>query len=391
MREARRILEGVEAFYHLSNEIRPDFPDLREIEQEALEYVLFDAAGFCHIEILAYSIHRRGYGMLVKTPKPYDISGKLLERQAIAYFGKQMNQSSGNLHMSQESEALIAANSKLGDKLFNLQEFAGLYGKRFSRFYNGEHDRKGQVWKQRFRSYVVENKSDYLVRAIAYIHTRPVVMDPKTKLSDHRRSSWLEALEGNRKWRKIYKQVSGKSDWRHARSRYDSNFDAMVKRINKPYYGSVDPALVDAYLSKNRMIPQRLEDRKKRWQTMYYRVKEYAAKNGHFLFPRNSEEYRDLAKWVRDQRQYYARGSLSEENIDALDNIGFPWKVRRAWMKKYAMLKAHSKAKGDLLPPYHNKTIVYWINNQRGRRRKGLLSARQIELLDAIAFPWEVV
>ena len=406
MREARSMLEGVEAFYHVSNELGPSLPDLREIEQEELVCLLFDAARFCHVEILAYTVYFRGYGMLIKTPKPYDISEELLLRQATQYFGKQMGQNLRDLRKDPVSEEYIAANGRLRDKLFNLQEFAKLYAMRFSRFYNERHHRKGQVWKQRFRSNVVENKSEYFMNAIAYIHTRPVVMSEGAKLCDCRHSSWAEALNGHQKWRRIYRQISGDSNWRYARLEYGSKLDAMSNRVNKPYYGAADPALIDAYRSKNRMLPEKLEDGKRRRQTMYNRLKKYVAENGHFLFPRNSERYRELVKWVRAQRSHYIRGTLSKRNIDALEDIGFPWNVKRniiegsmdpeatqsgVWVQKYELLKAHFEETGDLLPPYPSRMIGQWISYQRAQRRKNRLSETQIKLLDSIAFPWKVI
>jgi len=406
MREARLILEGSEAYYSLSNELTPKLPDLNGDEQEELVNLLFDAAKFCHIEILAYTAYPRGYGMLVKTPEPYDVGGKLLAKQAIEYFGAGKGRELAGLSRGSVSGKRIAASSRrLRDKLFNLQEFAKLYANRFSRSYNSRHHRKGQVWKQRFRSSVVENESGYLTNAIAHIHTRPVAMDKGTSLTDYRYSSWVEALNGNRKWRRIYKQISGDSHWRHAESGYASKLDAMAKRINRPDYGSIDPALIDAYRLRNRMLPEELKARKRRWQAMYRQLKEYVAENGHFLFPRDSGEHRELVKWVRAQRHHYLRGTLSKSHIGALDAIGFPWNVKgniikgstdpnadpsSAWMKKYRLMKAHSIEKGGLTPPYPSRMMGQWVSYQRAQRKRSRLSETQIKMLDAIGFPWDV-
>ena len=404
MREARFILEGVEAFYCLSNEIGPDLQDLSGPEQEELVSRLFDAAKLCHIDILAYTAHPRGYGMLVRIPRPYDISRRLLVMQAKEYFGRDPEKNLTDPREDPGSEAHAAVDRMLRGRLFNLQEFARLYGMRFSLSYNKRHNRKGPVWKQRFRSSVVEHRSEYLMSAIAYIHTRPAVMNEGTKLADYEHSSWVEAIEGNRKRRRDYKEVSGDSDWRKAKSRYGLELEAMMKRINRPHYGTIDSDLVDAHRRKNRTLSEELEDRRRRWQTMYGRLKKYVAENGHFLFPRNSENYRELLKWVRNQRSHCRRGTLSQRNIDALDRLGFPWDAKKniikgippetiqgsVWMEKYELLKAYYKAQGDLMPPYADRTVHQWIRYQRARRRGHRLSETQIELLDSISFPWEV-
>ena len=333
MREARIIIEGVEAFYHVSNEIKPDFADLKKDEQQELEYLLFDAAKFCQIEIIAYTIYARGYIMLVKTPEPYDVSNDALEKQVKSYLGAQQGLIYNRLRKLPKSKSFKELNQKIKEKLFNLREFIKLFSKRFSLFYNQEHHRKGPLWKQRFRSYLVENNNEYLIRAIAYIHTRPAAIHKSADLSDYRYSSWTKALEGNRKWREQYQLNIGESNWRHLKQKIDRVYKAMENRINRPDYGSVDPALIERYRSKRQILPEDLKNREQHWQTMYHRLKKYAAKNGHFLFPRNSKTYGELLKWVRNQRSHYHRGSLSQKHIQDLDRIGFPWNAKRNIIK----------------------------------------------------------
>ncbi len=240
MREARIILEGVEAFYHVSNEIKPSLPDLTKDEQTELEYLIFDAANFCHIDIMAYTVYPQGYVMLVKTPAPYDVNNDILAKQVKSYLGTQQGLVFKRLRNDMKAEKFNELNKKIRDKLFNLREFVILFSSRFSLSHNKQHHRKGSVWEQRFRSYVVENSVEFMMNAISYIHTRPIAMNKETDLSDLKCSSWTKALEGNQKWRKKYNSVVEVRNWRLVELKMDSMFNTMTKRKNIPDFGSVN-------------------------------------------------------------------------------------------------------------------------------------------------------
>ena len=57
----------------------------------------------------------------------------------------------------------------------------------------------------------------------------------------------------------------------------------------------------------------------------------------------------DLGRWVSQQRQNHKKGTLSEERIRQLEEIGFEWSIRmsileKSWDLQYEKLKAY-KAK----------------------------------------------
>ncbi|MBT8342341.1 MAG: hypothetical protein HKP58_08710 [Desulfatitalea sp.] len=245
VREARILIESVETFYHVSNEIKPSLLGFTENEQAELEYFIFDAANFCQIEIIAYTVYPQGYVMLVKTPAPYDVSGDILEKQVKSYLRTPQRLIYKRLRNNMKSERLNELKERIRDKLFNLREFVILFASRFSLSYNKQHHRKGSVWEHRFKSYVVEKNVEFMMNAISYIHTRALVMNTKVDLSGLRYSSWTKALEGSQKWRKKYNSVIEARNWKFVKMKMDSMFIVMTKRKNIPNYGSVDQALVE--------------------------------------------------------------------------------------------------------------------------------------------------
>ncbi len=78
MRQARIVLENREALYYLCNEIKLELPNLKAKDKALLEVTIFQTAEFCKIDILSYTIHNRGYAMLIRIPKPEPIEEEKL-------------------------------------------------------------------------------------------------------------------------------------------------------------------------------------------------------------------------------------------------------------------------------------------------------------------------
>ena len=88
MRQARIVLENVESFYFVSNELEPSLPNLTHDQQKTLEKIFFESAAFFKTEIIAYMIYERGYANLIKVPVPKKVSLADMIRQVSKYFGE---------------------------------------------------------------------------------------------------------------------------------------------------------------------------------------------------------------------------------------------------------------------------------------------------------------
>ncbi|MCP3927042.1 MAG: hypothetical protein GY714_31165 [Desulfobacterales bacterium] len=403
MRESRIILENVETYYHVSNELRQDLKALTQEEQKNLESFIFASAECCAIEVIAYTVYSLGYDMLIRIPKPYRVRDKDLEELIKKHFNNQIWNNYVKLKLNSDKENLSKQKKMHRARLFSLQEFVRFYAQRFSRFYNSEHDQKGPVWRQRFRSFPVINDSDLLKDVIGYVHTRPATRENKIKdPSSYTLSSWSKVISGNQKWRKIYNHIAEEKDWRKSKNSFLTSIDLMEGRLVRPYYGDINEKLVEKYRNKNKMTKEKIEERKKNWKRMYGRLKRYVEKNGDFLFPRNSEKHRDLVYWVRMQKNYYRKNKISTEHKVLLEKIKFPFdtktsilkqsdknrKVSAIWLKKYNLLKKYKKEHGDISPPYKDNEVYSFVNYQRTMKKKKKLTMDQLTMLDDLNFPW---
>jgi hypothetical protein len=404
MREPRIKIKGVKAIYHISNEIHPDLPVLTWNEQNELEKVLIDTARFCRIKILTYTVYNRGYAMLIRIPAPSKVSDKVLGKNIAEYFGDKKRKifESASRHIS--SYQYRDLSRRYREKLFDLHEFVRLFAQRYSRSYNRRHSRSGTLWRQRFRSYVVQNDRDILQSSIAYILTRPVAQKACTAPAQCKASSWAKALKGDNQWRRILQDTIKAKNWKSTKEKTESLFEIWSKRINKPFYGSSDHDLVEKYLARHRKTPERLKKKKKEWDRMYNRRQKYGKENGHFLFPWGSAKHRDLIKWVGKQRAYKQRGKLGEDRVMALEKIGFSWErvpfiadnsrksrisiPSKVWMQRFKMLQKFHKKNGAIKPPYGDRIFTVWISYLRRQFKDGRLSQDKIDMLNSIDFQW---
>ena len=61
------------------------------------------------------------------------------------------------------------------------------------------------------------------------------------------------------------------------------------------------------------------------WRLRFEELKEYKRKHGHCNVPRS---HRKLGYWVQTQRDAYSKDKISQERINALNKIGFLWRLK---------------------------------------------------------------
>lgn len=89
-----------------------------------------------------------------------------------------------------------------------------------------------------------------------------------------------------------------------------------------------------------------LEELGIRWSHSHAKMeelKEYIEQHGHSNVPK-CEEYASLARWTTQQRESYRAGTISEERIAELEELGFDWSFTEDKSKKDApIIKSHSE------------------------------------------------
>jgi len=140
-----------------------------------------------------------------------------------------------------------------------------------------------------------------------------------------------------------------------------------------------------------------------KWQQMYNQLSEFHATNGHCQVPSTSS----LGQWAVRQRFLYrqypspgkSKSSLTEERINALNKLNFPWMTRseQLWEQRMTDLQEFKKQNGHCMVPRSyppNPQLSAWVATQRknyNRRQAGKtpsLSVSRIKELEEVGFVW---
>ena len=148
------------------------------------------------------------------------------------------------------------------------------------------------------------------------------------------------------------------------------------------------------------------------WNKMYELAKKYYEHYGDLKIPcsfktvNGYEVYENgysLGTWISSQRVKYKNGTLSEDKIKQLEEIGMIFEIKQhvAWNKMYELAKKYYEHYGDLKIPCSYKTINgyeidkngynlgFWISNQRVKYKNGTLSEDRIKKLEKIGMTFK--
>jgi hypothetical protein len=154
----------------------------------------------------------------------------------------------------------------------------------------------------------------------------------------------------------------------------------------------------DGKLSKDRFqrlrnIGFRFKPREEGWDEMYASLVGFKKTKGHCIVPEKRIANTKLARWVKEQRVKWKNGTLSEEQFQKLDNLGFVWQRHEAaWEEMYSRLVRFKNKWGHCKVPYNwsaDRQLSRWVYRQRSYRNKGLLNKERIKLLNKIGFVWK--
>ncbi len=132
------------------------------------------------------------------------------------------------------------------------------------------------------------------------------------------------------------------------------------------------------------------------WDVRYGELRAWKERNGNCRVPydRNVDtEYRSLAHWVRQQRDYKKNKFLSQYKQDLLNKLDFDWDPGDdAWKENYDVAVKFYKKNGHIHIPHSRHSdketlrLSKWINAQRRRVHGGTMPPDRAALLKKIDF-----
>ncbi|MCC9138143.1 helicase associated domain-containing protein [Pontibacter silvestris] len=124
------------------------------------------------------------------------------------------------------------------------------------------------------------------------------------------------------------------------------------------------------------------------WEASFEKLKTYRQEHGTCQVSLKVD--RVLQRWTRWQRILFYQGKLSQERIDRLNEIRFPWSVQEGyWMRMYDALANYKKKFGHTRVPFRwapNPQLAAWV--YRVKKNKKELTPQKVELLNRIGFDW---
>jgi hypothetical protein len=130
------------------------------------------------------------------------------------------------------------------------------------------------------------------------------------------------------------------------------------------------------------------------WEQRFTELEEFKATYGHCNVPDRWSENPKLASWIGTQRQCKKQGTLTEERIQRLSQIGFVWEPHNAsWEERFGEIEIFKATYGHCNVPMgwsENPQLAKWVSHQRNKRKQGKLSEERIQRLSKIEFVWNL-
>ncbi len=208
--KAGRIILRQGGVYHCVSRIVDRNYRLGAPEKEVFRSMMRRLESFLDVKVLTYCLMSNHFHLLVETPVPDSIdtltAASLRKRLPLLYRGDalaavltELDRAEANAASATGSdtwlnEILGRYQARLGDLSIFIKELKA----RFTLWYNGNHDRCGTLWENRFKSVLVEDGERALMTIAAYIELNPVraglVDDPQ----NYRWCGYGEAVAGKR-------------------------------------------------------------------------------------------------------------------------------------------------------------------------------------------------
>ncbi len=210
--------------------------------------------------------------------------------------------------------------------------------------------------------------------------------------------------------------------WTGVDSDWDKMFMRLVDHLRPMHNGKPRNVVVSGELSRwmltqrqarkrGELVPERerrldsigfdWEPLSSRWNQMFRELRQYQSEHGHCRVPMGWSENPALGKWVAVQRARKLKGVLTPERADALESLGFTWRVtersghssNEAWNAMLDRLAAFRAEQGHSVVPQRympDRRLGVWVMLQRRSFRLGRLTEQQVTSLNELSFQWEV-
>jgi putative transposase len=207
------------AFYHCISRVVERRFHFGPVEKEMFVQLMREYEQFCGVYIITYCVMSNHFHVLLEVPpRPEQLpSDEELVKRIEGLSGLAGSAAGATRRVLEDfrknghDDAAEALREKFFARMWDLSAFMKLLKQRFTQWFNHQHDRRGTLWEERFKSVLVEGEGQALLTMAAYIDLNPVraglVKDP----AEYRWSGYGEAASGRRGAREALRKLVTKS------------------------------------------------------------------------------------------------------------------------------------------------------------------------------------
>jgi superfamily II DNA or RNA helicase len=182
------------------------------------------------------------------------------------------------------------------------------------------------------------------------------------------------------------------------RTQMGSEATSEVRNISDKIIFDI-PETVDSSFSQS-LMTKIVEQITSSWNFSFGSLLKYYEVHGHLNIPRDfkTNDGNLLSKWVRRQRAFKNKGSLSKDRIQKLESVPeWSWNpIQENWNKMFDYLNEYVSVHGDARVNARYKTsdgsrLGGWVGHQRKSMSNGSLSKDQIKQLESLpGWSWDI-
>ena len=213
--------KGEDGLYHCMSRIVGGDYIFGAKEKEWFLRQMWRLADFLGMDILDYTVLSNHFHQLVHVPGVIELSDlQLLERLKNYYGprGEQYLRFKEALSVGGRAAEVLRAKhlKRIGD----ISAFEQTLKQSFSTWYNRQHDRRGTLWMERFKSVLVEDSPDARRILAAYIDLNPVRADMVEDPANYRFCGYGAAMGGDMRCRNGIMRIMRMDSWEEAAKAY---------------------------------------------------------------------------------------------------------------------------------------------------------------------------
>lgn len=245
MRIARNVLINSDhpQFFHVISRVVDKKFIFNAQECAVFHKMMRQFESFSGVKIHAFCIMSNHFHLLIQVPIcPPNISEEdIRNRMSHIYSPEKLLEFDEFIQFHRDNGNLNAINAfyqGMRKRMFNLSIFIKDLKQKFTRWYNIEHNRKGTLWEERFKSVLIQGCGNTLQKIASYIELNPVragiVSDPGT----YKWNSYSEAVSGNNLTRtrisEILVNTDDATDWNSVHKIYKEYLHFKLSKENPP-------------------------------------------------------------------------------------------------------------------------------------------------------------